>query len=419
MAASEHHPHPAVGRVQAQAFVVLHAIVAGAQDRAPQARQQDLQGCVGFEAVLDVHDPAVAPGGLHQSPHDVLGQFAGQGRPQGHGFGREEGRGQGTGGQLLQFLQVQAGAEGLGREIIQGRAVHVRDLGKVGGGLHAAFDLEAPDPVLAEPLQVLDQAEVLGGHDLAEFPAAPDFPRVPAGAQALLQPHGRDRVVVAAGVGALAEVAGAVRQMGREQAAAGHGHAHGAVHKDLEFEVGHLGDHGPDAGCAQFAGHVDAARAQIAPEGGRGGVGGVGLGGDVDGDVRRAAPGHGRDARVGDDDAVHGDVRKFRQVGLDTGQMLFAGQEVEGEIDLGAPAVGQFHGATQLREGEAFGLGAQAQGAAAQVHRVGAVGQGRGQLVRVAGRGEKFGERFGHGQEQDGRGCPRVARRSFMRRTSS
>ena len=295
----------AVGSADVQPFLFFHAVVSGGQDRAAQSGQHDLKGLGGLEAVLDVHEPQARPHGFDQLGHDVFLQGSGQGRAQGDALGREESRGQGTGAELLEFFEVESGTEVFRCKIVEGRAVDVRDLGEVGGRLHAALDLEAVHPRLPEPAQVLDQAQVLGAHDLGVLLVLADFPHVLARTQPFFEPHRRDLVVEAAGMGAQAKVPGPLVQVRREQAASGDGHAHGPMDEHFKLQPAHLLGHGPDARGPELPRHVDAAHAQIPPEHGRGRIGGVGLGGEMDGDVRNPLPGHGHDAGVGDDDAVH------------------------------------------------------------------------------------------------------------------
>ena len=72
--------------------------------------------------------------------------------------------------------------------------------------------------------------------------------------------------------------------------------------------------------------------------------------------------------------------------------MFFPGQEVQGEIDLGVVAMGLAHGRLDFGKGKSVGLGAQAQGLAAQIHGVGAIAQGGAEFVRIADRDEEFGK---------------------------
>ncbi len=236
---------------------------------------------------------------------DVLFAIPVQGPAQGDALGGEKACGQGACRQLLEFIQVEIGAEQSVIQIVQGRAVDVGDLSQVGGGLHPTFDFETVYSGPPQPAQGRDQTKILGAHDLAVSRVLGQFPHVLSGAQAFFQTQPCDLVVKAAGMGALAEIGGTAVDVCREQTTAGNGHAHRAVNKDFQLQAIHLAGHGPDAAGAHFPGQVDPVYSLILPELGRGRIGRVGLGREMDGDVRDPAAGHGHDAGIGDNDAVY------------------------------------------------------------------------------------------------------------------
>lgn len=106
-----------------------------------------------------------------------------------------------------------------------------------------------------------------------------------------------------AGVGAHAPVAASPGHEAAQQAPPGNSHAHGAVNKGFDFHV-RRGNDFPYFGEGQLPGDIDSLHPGILPEQRALDVGGVGLGAEVDGDVRNYTAGQSDDAGICDNNGI-------------------------------------------------------------------------------------------------------------------
>ena len=171
--------------------------------------------------------------------------------------------------------------------------------------------------------------------------------------------------------------------------------------KDLQFGPGTAAD-GADLFQAEFTGQVQPPHALAGPEAGAGRIGDVGLGGEVNRQLRYHLRSQGEDARVGDDQAIGAGVAEFPQVRLQVHKIAVVGEDVDRDVGLDAVVVSVGQGSTQSGGIEIGGPGAQAEVPAAQVDGVCAIAHGGDEFLVAAGRGQQFGETPGAAA---GRGC--------------
>ena len=186
-----------------------------------------------------------------------------------------------------------------GGNAVQGQPVSAHHRSHVERLLVAAFDLERVDAGRGQVVKVRQHVEVLRGHDIGS-------------AHVLL--HGKElagtlllhqRVAPPARLGAMALVAGAAGERGADQAAARHGHAHGAVHERLQLQLARgAGAQSRDVLHAHLPRAHHAARAQLVPYARRLGVAHRGLGTHVQLDVRRVPLSQAQRAQVAHDERV-------------------------------------------------------------------------------------------------------------------
>ncbi len=128
---------------------------------------------------------------------------------------------------------VQLAHPGGGGLAIEHVAVGVRDARRVVGALRAALDLDGGDARVRKIVQVVEHGEVVGAQDVA--PGVVLLHGHAAHVRARLFHQGP---APAARLGARAEARAALAadELARQQAAAAHGHAHGAVGEDLQLQ---------------------------------------------------------------------------------------------------------------------------------------------------------------------------------------
>ena len=114
---------------------------------------------------------------------------------------------------------------------VQCLAVGGGDAGHIVEGLGAAFDLQAVHARLADQVNEGRGAQIVGVKDVAAVLVFADLVQL-AGAGLLAQV-----VLPAAGLGALATVGVTSGHVVRQQAPAGHAHAHRTVHKGLDLQL--------------------------------------------------------------------------------------------------------------------------------------------------------------------------------------
>ena len=255
--------------------------------------------------------------------------------------------------------------------VVQYMAVGSGDDGGVVAGLGPALDFQTVHTRVHQIVQMVDHAHVPGVHDIGALFIL-KHGEVLAGALFLHQ-----RVLIAAGLGALAPVGVPACHIVGQQAPPGIGHTHGPVAEGLDLQLLRgLCPDGADLLQTQLPGQHHTGSAQIVPGGG-GGVVGDGL---LGADVTLAAGGvlsHQREgAQIRHDQRVHPGVIQPLQMGGQLLHLAAAGHGVDGDVHLHTVIVGVAHGTGQLLIGKVPGKGPHAERGARKVHRVGAVGYG-------------------------------------------
>ena len=210
-------------------------------------------------------------------------------------------------------------------------------------------------------------------------------------------------VDTAAGLHAAAAQAALAAHVAGPVAAAGHAVAERAV--DETFQIQPFGAglaHGADLVDGELARQDDAAGSQIP-----GGLqalrmGDVGQGGEVDLALETGLPRQIQHGQVLHDDAVGPHLpRQAVDEAVGGRGLLRFDQHVHGHIDAGLLLVGQVREARKVGEAEVLGLHAGRKVLQAQIHGVGAGGQGRGEALGVAGRGQDLRAFRGGGGQDD------------------
>ena len=240
-------------------------------------------------------------------------------------------------GQLGQHLvrQLKVVVHRVGQILIQCAAVGSRHAGNVVERLGAALDLQAVYARLADEVQERCRAHVVGVQDIAPVLVLADLIQL-AGAGLLAQV-----VFPAAGLGALAPVGVAARQIVGQQAPARHAHAHGTVDKglDLQFRRGLIPD-GGNVLQGQLTGQHHPFSAQVVGRTGSGPVGDAGLGGHVDINIRRELLAGFQHTQVCHDEGIHARCGRAPDGVRQTVGLFVGGQGVHGQIDLAAAGMG-------------------------------------------------------------------------------
>ena len=277
------------------------------------------------------------------------------------------------------------GRVGVLEHVVDGAAVGGDHGGDVVVGLHAPFDLEGADARVHKFAQVRDHAQVVGGIEVGAVRVL-EHGQVLAGALLLHQ-----RVLPAAGLRALALVGVAARQVVAQHAAPGVRRAHRAVHEGLDLQ--RLGRVAPDAAHVlhiQLAGEHHALDAVAVPERGGAPVERVGLRGQVQREARRDLPADLHRGGVGHDGGVHADALERDRVLRKGVQIAVVEVGVHGHVQRFTAGMDGIHRAAQRVGVKIARIGAQAEAAAAHVHRVRAEAQRGLQLAGPARRGEQF-----------------------------
>ena len=268
---------------------------------------------------------------------------------------------------------------------VQSPAVRPHDGRDVVLVLHAPLDLERIDPRLAQRGQQAHQVHVAG----AEYPrAALDVLNRQMQARALLL---LERVLPAAGLGAVAAVRIPPGKVPAQRAAARIGHAHRTVDEHLELErTRRILPQCPDLRKGQLAREHDALHPAAMPEPGRGAVHRVRLGGQVHRQAGNPMQHLVHRARIGHDHAVRRGL--LRQPGRlhHRGHVLFIGEDIQRHIDFHAARMGVFDRLAQLLGRKVSGVSAQPVARQAQVHRVRTVAHGGFQLRHAPRWGQQF-----------------------------
>ena len=198
-------------------------------------------------------------------------------------------------------------------------------------------------------------------------------------------------VAPAAGLGAAAPVGAAPGEVGADHAAARPGHAHRPVHKSLKLQRGgRMGPQLPDLLKGHLPGQHHAAGAQLVPSRGGGPIQAIGLGADVDGQVRRGLAHHGHGPQVGHDGGVHAQRKQALGVVAQGLQFVVGGKGVDGHVKPASQGVGFLYGLGQRIHREARVRRAQLQLWPAHVNCVRAEAQRRAQAFHVPGGTEQF-----------------------------
>ena len=276
-----------------------------------------------------------------------------------------------------------------GQERIQRLPVGTGHAGHIVHRFGAALDLQAVGSGLADQVNKGRHTQIVGVQDVAAALILPDLHKL-AGAGLLHQ-----MVFPAAGLGALAPVGIPFGQILAEQAPAGHAHAHGPVHKHLQFQFPRgFGPDGGDVLQGQFPGQHHPLGPQLKGGGGGGVVGNAHLGGEMDFHIRGQLLHHPQHAQIGHDKAVHA-----RRPGIGDGlgqpvQFGIGGQGVQGQVNPLAPGVGKDAALLQLGGSKVIRRGPHPEFGQGGVHRVRPVADGILQPFQVPGGGQQF--RSGH-----------------------
>ena len=158
----------------------------------------------------------------------------------------------------------------------------------------------------------------------------------------------------------------------------------------FQFDIRHFSVDFLDVAEAHFAGHDDARCAVVAPEFRRCPVGRIGLGRHVDGQVRHELPGHGEDARIGDEDGVDADVAQVHEVIRQGLEVVVVREDIDCHVDMLAPGMSVIDGFLQFFIGEVIAESPQAEGLPAQVDGIGTVQKGHLHFIHTAGRSQQF-----------------------------
>ena len=301
-------------------------------------------------------------------------------------------------------LQAVGRAGGLGwgaggRQGIEPLAVGLGHRRHVAGVLEAPFDFEAGDARVGEVREQLPGGQVLGRQQVALL------------AEVALHPIDDQLIGKPAGLGALAPVGTALAEGLTGEALARIGHTQGPMHE-------HLQGHGtaplvellPQAAEVlegQFPGQHHPLAAQFGRLGHPGRTGDRHLGGAVQGQTGGQLAGEPGQADVLDDqgvDASGGGLQHQLPGGLE-----LAGEEqhVDGEEAAHAAPVQPLHHLGEVGGLEVFSPQPGVQHLHAEVHRIGAIGDGSPERLPATGRGEQF-RRHGVGKRQrDGGRSPK------------
>ena len=271
-----------------------------------------------------------------------------------------------SGESVPQVLHI-GGADGLA---VDGCPVQAGGDGHVFGPLHPALDLYRGHPHGLQLPHPGDQAVVLETQGI--------FFLEPAVA-----------VGQAAGLGALAPVAGAGAHHRRKIALAGIAHAQGPVDEDLDLDGAVAADIG-DVLPAQLPGQHHPADAQ-----GRSLLDALQrvdahLGGGMDRHLGGHLPQQGHQAQILDDKGVHPGPDRRGNDRADLLQLPVRRQGIQREMDLNPPDMAITHSIRQLVQGKVLGVLPGIEGAGAQINRVGSTLDRRAQGVHGTGGRQQF-----------------------------
>ena len=240
------------------------------------------------------------------------------------------------------------------RLAIQHVAVRVGDHGRVEGALGAALKLDGVHARGRKVVQVIQHLQVVAAQNVAE---AAILLHGHAASLGLLLLH--QGPVPAARLRARAEVGRTVQphQLGREQAAARHRHAHGAVGKDLKLKAGkpvrvQLAPHARNLLQRELPrqNHARGPQARILFR--RACIHDRCLRGDVQLHVRGILTQHGHRAQVRHNGRVHANGVNKPQVIGHAREVGIQHQRVERQVNRRAHRVGQLHRLLQFRARE-------------------------------------------------------------------
>ena len=249
-------------------------------------------------------------------------------------------------------------------------AVDARDDGDILRALHAALELEAGHAHAGKLAEVADEAIVLQAHGIAVFK-----PAVAVGQ--------------AAGLGALAAVAGAAADDGRHIALAGIAHAQRTVDEDLDAHGAVAADIG-DLLARQLAREHHARKAE------RGKLAHAlervhrELGGGMQRQLRGDLAGKGRHAEVLHDEGVDACAGRGRDMLRDLRQLAVRDEGIERQVDPHAAHMAVAHRLRQLVQCEIARTCAGIEPLRAQIDRIGTVADGGVQRIKGPGGGEQF-----------------------------
>ncbi len=176
-----------------------------------------------------------------------------------------------------------------------------------------------------------------------------------------------------------------------QQAAAGVGHAQGAVHKHFQFHVGDLLANVCHFLQAQFPGQDHPADTLLLPELHRGPVHRIGLYRKMDFLLRPAFLHQHDQSRVGHDQGigtVFNDRSKITQVAA---HLVVVRRNIRSQVELAAVLVGQANPfADGLRIPETVVTNAQRVAGLPRIYGIGTVGESALKMRKGAGRGQQF-----------------------------
>ena len=93
----------------------------------------------------------------------------------------------------------------------------------------------------------------------------------------------------------------------------------------------------------------------------------------MDGQVRHELPGHGEDARIGDEDGVDADVAQVHEVIRQGLEVVVVREDIDRHVDVLAPGMGVVDGFLQFFIGKVVAESPQAEGLPSQVDGIGTV----------------------------------------------